>query len=201
MSGAPLFIGIGGSASGAGKTSFAEKLLRRLRGGGMPLGAIKYTRTGLYTSLIDDPAVLMEKDKDTARLLKAGAEKVLLVRGPAEDAEQRADLEEALMLAAGRLSEMGGVLVEGNTAVELLSPDIVIFIGADVSQKNSALRVLEMADVVLLPPAGAGALPPRRGGSSAVFESPRECLEYCARLIDERKNKSRTPRAGQPGKD
>ncbi|MDO8747041.1 MAG: hypothetical protein Q7J70_05200, partial [Thermodesulfovibrionales bacterium] len=106
----PFIIGIGGSHSGAGKTTVAEALLKKLteavtespHSGGFveakrgqssnyPVtrhsslvardgwGAIKYTKTAIYASIIDDPETLTQESKDTARLISAGAEKVLWV--------------------------------------------------------------------------------------------------------------------------
>jgi len=69
----PLIIGVGGAHSGAGKTACVSLLLRKLKG----WGAIKYTKTDLYCSLTDDRNVLATTDKDTMRMLEAGAERVL----------------------------------------------------------------------------------------------------------------------------
>src|SRR4030043_256168 len=66
----PVIIGIGGAQSGAGKTTIASLILKRLKG----WGAIKYTKNSLYCSITDDLKILSEKGKDTKRLLDAGAE-------------------------------------------------------------------------------------------------------------------------------
>ncbi|MDH5767928.1 MAG: hypothetical protein OEZ31_03100, partial [Nitrospirota bacterium] len=68
----PFIIGIGGAHSGAGKTAYASLILKRLKG----WGAIKYTKTSLYSSITDDVKILSEKGKDTKRLLDSGAERV-----------------------------------------------------------------------------------------------------------------------------
>lgn len=144
----PVIIGIGGAHSGAGKTTYASLILNRLKG----WGAIKYTKTSLYCSLVEDIKVLSEKGKDTKRLLDAGAGKVLWVQS------SFSELEEVLPMAVEMLSHLKGVLVEGNSAIEILEPDIVIFVsGIEGKIKKGAEKILKMADVVIFekkPPQG-----------------------------------------------
>lgn len=144
----PIIIGIGGAHSGAGKTTIASLILKRLKG----WGAIKYTKNSLYCSIIDDLKILSEKGKDTKRLLDSGAEKVLWVQSPFSD------LGEVLPMAVEMLSHLKGILIEGNSAIEILKPDIVIFIsGAEGKIKKGAEKILKMADVVIFekePPLG-----------------------------------------------
>ncbi|MBI4690589.1 MAG: hypothetical protein HY754_10040 [Nitrospirae bacterium] len=162
----PFIIGIGGSHSNVGKTTLAEALLKhftkRVKGSKgqrvkdsdtMTLchsdtngwGAIKYTKTAIYTSIINDYKILSQEDKDTKRLLDAGAENVLWVQSPP------GELKEVLPLAVDRLSHLGGIIVEGNSAIEFLKPDIVIFIFGRKTEnlKGSAIGVLNMADIIL----------------------------------------------------
>lgn len=148
----PQYVGIGGSGSGSGKTTVACRLLARLSG----WGAIKVTPTELYSTIIDDPAVLREPGKDTALMLEAGAEEVLWIKAPREG------IAEALRTATERLGHLTGVVVEGNSAVEVLRPDVILFIasGSTPGPKRSAQAVLAMADVVLFadgPPGGTPA--------------------------------------------
>jgi uridine kinase len=144
----PVIIGIGGAHSGAGKTTIASLILKRLKG----WGAIKYTKNSLYCSITDDLKILSEKGKDTKRLLDSGAEKVLWVQS------SFSELEEVLPMAVEMLSHLKGVLIEGNSAIEILKPDIVIFIsGAEGKIKKGAEKILKMADVVIFdkkPPQG-----------------------------------------------
>jgi LAO/AO transport system kinase len=137
----PFIIGIGGAHSGSGKTAYASLLLQHLRG----WGAIKYTRTALYVSLIDDHETLSENDKDTRRFLDSGAERVLWVQSPPSE------LGEVLPMAVERLSDLKGIIVEGNSAIEFLRPDIIIFIfGSDSAEiKDSAKGLLRKADAVV----------------------------------------------------
>lgn len=144
-----FIIGIGGSGSGSGKTTVACHLLNRLKG----WAAIKCTPTLLYSSVTDDPETLGQKDKDTGKYLEAGASEVLWVQST------RDDLRETLKIAVDRLSHLEGIIVEGNSAIEVLRPDVVIFISVSgpEAEKKSARTVLESAEVVIfetVPPAG-----------------------------------------------
>ncbi len=144
----PIIIGIGGAHSGVGKTTIASLILKRLKG----WGAIKYTKNSLYCSITDDMKILSEKGKDTKKLLDSGAEKVLWVQS------SFSELEEVLPMAVEMLSHLKGVLIEGNSAIEILKPDIVIFVsGAEGKIKKGAEKILKIADVVIFdkePPLG-----------------------------------------------
>ncbi len=155
--GRPDIIGIGGSHSGSGKTAIASMLLSALSSGSRNpgahrrWGAIKCTKTALYTSLIDDRAILDRKDKDTGKLLKAGAEEVLWIRGP------RDGIKETVSIAIDRLSHLDGIIIEGNSAIEFSNPDVVIFtLGArgEEIKKASALRLIKNADIIVFPRGG-----------------------------------------------
>lgn len=137
----PIIIGIGGAHSSAGKTTYATSLLEKLKG----WGAIKYTKTALYCSITDDLNILAKKDKDTGRLLDSGAERVLWVQSPPDE------IADILPMAVERLSDLKGIIVEGNSAIEFLKPDIIIFIFGDDSSriKESAKRILKIADAVV----------------------------------------------------
>ncbi len=136
----PFIIGIGGGHSGVGKTTIASKILKNLKG----WGAIKYTKTTLYSSIIDDIRILSEEGKDTKRLLDSGAEKVLWVQSPFSE------LKDILLMAVEMLSHLKGIIVEGNSAIEILKPDIVIFVsGSEGEIKEGADKILDMADIVI----------------------------------------------------
>jgi len=153
-------------------------LLKHLQG----WGVLKFTKTDIYTSIIEDEETLREEGKDTARYLAAGAGKVIWVRSPHKCHDDDADLEEALLLAVSKLSRLPGILVEGNSAIELLKPDIVIFISAK-HIKNTALRVLDMAHAVL----GEDPEQAERGNKKRIrFDHEERCAEYILRLVHER---------------
>lgn len=136
----PLIIGIGGGHSGSGKTTVACAILQKLKG----WGAIKYTRTPLYSSLITDDKVLSEENKDTRRLLDAGAQKVLWVCAPSEE------LGKILPVALEMLAHLNGIIIEGNSAVRAVHPHIVIFAaGSEGNIKEGAEDILRISDVVV----------------------------------------------------
>lgn len=135
----PFIIGIGGAHSKVGKTTIACQILKRLNG----WGAIKYTKTSFSTSIIDSPEILKQENKDTSRLINAGAQDVLWVQSPPED------LKEVLQIAIDRLSHLKGIILEGNSAVEVVKPDIVIFVSDNEDLKRGSENILRMADAVV----------------------------------------------------
>ncbi len=140
-------ISVTGAHSSAGKTTLCTILLKNLTG----FGAIKCTRTGLYSSVTDDPEVLLQGDKDTALMSRAGAEKVVWVQssGP--------QLEGALDIALGNMNGLQGVVVEGNSPLMYLNPDLIIFvIGERGEIKSSAREIIKKADIIVVNAAGTG---------------------------------------------
>ncbi|MDA8085906.1 MAG: hypothetical protein M0Z75_04330, partial [Nitrospiraceae bacterium] len=95
----------------------------------------------------------------------------------------------ALQNLSGARPPLAGVIVEGNSAVELLKPDIVIFMSGPYF-KNGAEAALRLADVVYRPqgahiPAAADA-----AKKDAVFcGDTGACVAEVLRLIDERGGK------------
>jgi len=201
----PIIVGIGGSHSSAGKTTMAETLLKHFSlearklgsskkeknlqtfelsnfsshaPSGYGWGAIKYTKTAIYTSIVDDREILTQDDKDTARLLNAGAEDVLWVQSPPEE------LKEVLPLAVSRLSHLRGIILEGNSAIEFLKPDIVIFIfGRDTGTlKKSAMNILAMADIILFQQRPSVRLPVK-SKKFKIALSPMSGLDKCITYI------------------
>jgi len=152
-----------------GKTALAERLLKGLRG----WGAIKFTRTAFYCSVSQQEEGAAPPDKDTQRLLRAGAQEVLWVQSPPGQ-----PLREALEVALQRLGSLQGILIEGNSAVELLNPDIVVFIYRAGPLKDSAQRVLRMAHVLVAEPGQA-----LREAGKEVFYSTEDCARYILRRI------------------
>jgi molybdopterin-guanine dinucleotide biosynthesis protein len=174
----PFMVGIGGAHSGSGKTTVACRLLERLTG----WGAIKFTPSLLYTSISDEPSLPGQEGKDTALMLEAGAGEALWVQSTEED------MPETLRMAVERLSHLDGIVVEGNSAIEVLSPDIVIFMAGEPDRfKHSAEDILRMADLAIcpdIPPQGAP-------GGVPVFKrtDTERYLGYITGIIDERKDK------------
>ena len=166
----PFIIGVGGTCSNSGKTTTAVLLLKYFasckgqqatEGGGEDTvlstlshpkcggfgkwGAIKYTKTELYASLVDDKAVLYRRDKDTGKFIDAGAENVIWVKSP------RQDLKDLLPMAVGRLSCLDGLVVEGNSAIEFLKPDIVIFMIGNNKEfwKAGIESIVSISDIIV----------------------------------------------------
>jgi molybdopterin-guanine dinucleotide biosynthesis protein len=134
-------ICIGGAHSGCGKTAVAEAVLQGLEG---RWGALKYTRTAFYTT-VSDETYDSPKSKDTDRLRRAGAERVIRIQAPPEQLQEPLDMAMALM------ADCDGVVTEGNSLIEFLNPDIVIFVfGRDRFRiKPSAKRIIQKADIVV----------------------------------------------------
>lgn len=152
----PFIIGIGGAHSKAGKTTVACQILRRLTG----WGAIKYTKTSFFTSIIDSPEILKQKNKDTSRLINAGAQAVLWVQSPTEK------LKEVLRIAIDRLSHLKGIIIEGNSAVEALKPDIVVFVSGNKGLKRGAEKILRIAEAVI-------------ADTNSPKETPKSAKRFC----------------------
>jgi uridine kinase len=152
----PFIIGIGGAHSKVGKTTIACQILKRLNG----WGAIKYTKTSFYSSIIDSPEVLRQPNKDTKRFIDAGATDVLWVQSPPDG------LIDVLEIAIDKLSHLKGILLEGNSAIEALRPDIVIFVSGNGVLKRGSEKILRMADAVIF-----DRVPPK--------ETPRTAKRLC----------------------
>lgn len=136
-----MIICVGGAHSRIGKTTLCSILLKELKG----FGAIKFTKTRLYTSIIDDLRILNEPGKDTAILLGSGAQMVLWIQSPPEA------LGVALQTALSRMSHLEGIIVEGNSPVDFLNPHLLIFIvdaGGEI--KPSAMSVSKRADIIVI---------------------------------------------------
>ncbi len=134
-------ISVTGAHSNVGKTTLCSILLGSLNN----FGAIKYTKTPLYSSVIDDPEVLLQEDKDTAIMSRAGAEKVVWIKS------SNSELEGALNIAMGKMDGLKGVVVEGNSPVKYLNPHLIIFIiGDDGEIKPSAREVSKKADIIII---------------------------------------------------
>jgi molybdopterin-guanine dinucleotide biosynthesis protein len=134
-------LSVTGAHSGVGKTTLCSILLKEFKG----FGAIKFTKIGLYTSIVDNADMLDKEGKDTSVMMNAGAESVVWVRSPVDD------LNDALGIALQKLSGTRGVVIEGNSPVDFLNPHLVIFIiGEDGEIKPTALKVSSKADIVVI---------------------------------------------------
>ncbi len=134
-------ISVAGAHTKAGKTTLCSILLKNLSG----YGAIKFTKSPIYTSVTDDPETIEQKNTDTAKLSAAGAEKVVWVQSDKEE------LEEAMDIALGRMHGLKGVIIEGNSPVDFSDPHLLIFIiGKEGQIKPSALGLSKRADIIVI---------------------------------------------------
>ena len=137
----PKIISVTGAHSRVGKTTLCSILLNEFKG----FGAIKFTKTPLYASLTDDINILNQKGKDTAIFLESGAERVIWIQSPYYE------LENILKTALGRMADLKGVVIEGNSPVDFLNPHLIVFIiGVDGEIKPSALEVSKKADIIII---------------------------------------------------
>ena len=199
----PLLIGIGASHSGAGKTTLASHILRYFFLHPSPVmsrrplrwGAIKYTRTASFPEIIVDRTVLREEGKDTGRLLAAGAADVVWVRSGA------VGLAEALAAAVARLSHLDLILIEGNSAIEFLKPDIVIFIfGKERARwKPHIDRLAARADIIIADDdvhLRADLQAKQRFPRGLSADAAKGCIPALARMIYDRRAETRDAEKG-----
>ena len=174
-------ISICGAHAESGKTTVLCALLKSLHG----WGALKVSPVALYTSITDDPNILSRPGSDTALYFEAGAAGVVFLRA------RREDVPEDFPVAFQRLTGFHGVLIEGNSAIELCSPDIVIFtFGKQEKLKETARPLLERADVIVYrdaPPEGAEELE-ARGARLFRGDELGALAEFVTKALEERKS-------------
>jgi hypothetical protein len=132
---------VSGSHSGIGKTLLAESILSLVK----DFAAIKITMEDFFTAVTFDDASIMVPGKDTFRLKTSGASQVVWVRTP----EQH--LVDTMGQALSVLESCSGLLIEGNSIVTYLEPDISFFVyGGDIETiKPSRLYALRNAQVII----------------------------------------------------
>lgn len=150
---------VGGHTRNIGKTSVMEAILRALPE--HEWTAIKITQYGHgICSANGEPcdcvtadhslAVSEERDAttgtDTSRYLAAGAAHSFWVR------TQQGMLAEAMPLVRKKMGAAGSVLIESNSVMQFLRPDLYLAVlnPSNPDFKPSALRFLDRADAVLL---------------------------------------------------
>jgi molybdopterin-guanine dinucleotide biosynthesis protein len=157
----PPVVTVSGFCSGVGKTSLVEFLIRRLR----PIAALKVTvvdsgiagcpidrACGVCEALEAPYRVITERRrievprKDTGRYAAAGAHPVVWVQ------THKDCLDEALAAGFAAASGPGGVVVEGNTPVSRLHPDVCIMVDRPGRRetKPSAAAILDRIQVAVL---------------------------------------------------
>ena len=150
-------ITISGAYSGVGKTRTAELLLKKLKG----WSALKVTVAHKDTcpthrdcgacdelnsefSIISDKNIIEQKGKDTQRLKRAGAKEVLWLK-----ARPRA-LRKAIKKSISLFKKAKGLIIESNSALKYLKPDLAIFVRRENSTlKPSAKEIYNKVDLVI----------------------------------------------------
>lgn len=134
-------ITVSGSHSGIGKTLLAEYLLSLLQ----DFAAIKVSIEDFFTAVSCDDATIMVPGKDTFRLKSSGAKQVIWVRSPEHT------LMESMEQASSLLIDCAGVLIEGNSILTYVNPDIAFFVygGELQTLKPSRLYALQKARIII----------------------------------------------------
>jgi len=153
----PLFIGVGGSKSGVGKTAFIESLIKQIKKQKterIKVFAVKYTKTSLYSSIITDDSIIEKEGKDTLRIKKAGADCVYWVKSTDNDLPEIAErLKGEILINTESNNEIEKhlVIIEGNSLVRIIQPDVIIFLKGqnDDQIKPSGKALLKVADIVI----------------------------------------------------
>jgi hypothetical protein len=157
---------IGGHSRSVGKTSVVAGLVSALRE--FEWTAVKITQYGHgVCSANGEPcacatddhswAITEERDRsgesDTSRFLVAGAVRALWVR------TEQGRLAEAMPALRQRLEGAGNVIIESNSVLKFLRPDLYLTVldAATADFKNSAREYLDRADAVILHEASSAA--------------------------------------------
>lgn len=151
---------VGGQSRDVGKTSVVAGIIAALPSYNWT--AFKITQFGHGRCSLDGKpcscatddrcwAITEEKDaagkSDTSRFLAAGAKRSFWVR------TEQGRLAEALPVLRRRLAESENAIIESNSMVEFVQPDLYITVldPAVEDFKTSARRLFERADAVILP--------------------------------------------------
>ena len=170
---------VGGHTRNIGKTTLAAQLLAATRD--RHWTAMKITQYGHGVCSANgepcdcataDHAVAVSEERstgsgsDTARMLAAGAQRVLWVR------TQQGDLADAMPRVRKELAASDHVLIESNSILRFLRPDVyVAVLQPDVADfKPSALRYLDRADAIFMPDGSQTHAPRWAGVSPAVWQ-------------------------------
>lgn len=115
---------------------------------------------GSKFSIVSDKNIIEEKGKDTQRLKAQGAKEVLWLKAKPEG------LKEGLKKAIAKFSAKGGtayggknprgIIIEGNSVLKYLKPDLAIFVKrksslfpARIREKKSAKYAFKKADLII----------------------------------------------------
>jgi hypothetical protein len=154
-----MLVVVGGHSRNIGKTSVVAGLIRRLRG--RKWTAVKITQYGHgvcsnegksceCSTEPEHPFALSEEYEpnktDSGRFLAAGAERSFWLRAPSGELARAAGTLEKI------LKQSENVIVESNSVVELVEPDIFLMVldFACEDFKASSLRFMDRADAFIV---------------------------------------------------
>jgi len=148
-----LIIGVGGSKSGIGKTTFIERFIKFIKNLNEKVFviAVKYSKTSFYSSIITEPSIIGKEGKDTERMKKAGADRVYFIRAKEEDLPEIADKLKETFRFVQNDTKFNLVIIEGNSLVRVMQPDVIIFVKSKNEEqiKPSGKAIFEIADIVI----------------------------------------------------
>ena len=163
-------VAVGGSASNAGKTLACERIVGAAVAAGIPVTALKVTRTHVGTcprendacgvcddllspwEIVADDATLARPRKDTGRYVRAGADCVLWLL------VQPAAVLEGVRAVLARVPPGHLLVAEGNSFADYVTADLTLLVLDDTGALKPSARVLrDRADLLVV-----------RGGGSAA---------------------------------
>jgi len=158
-------IAITAARSNLGKTVFSEQLLGRIDNWAAckvtictegahvcPRGKKNCGACGSLKQdyeIVTDMNIIAQEEKDTARLLKAGAREVFWIKA------KEPFIKDALNDALARLTDYDGVILEGNGSVKGIKPDLSVMVMPEDAKphtyvrgmKRSARDILDKIDI------------------------------------------------------
>jgi len=160
-------IGVGGSKSKVGKTTFIESMIRNIKkifGDNTKIVAIKYTKTSVFSSIVSDTSIIETSGKDTERMKKAGADFIYWVKASEDELSDVAEkLKKEILFRkfnpyreffcplSKKYIHKVIVIIEGNSLVRIMHPDVIIFLKDNETKyiKPSGEALLKIADIVI----------------------------------------------------
>jgi hypothetical protein len=167
-------VSISGGCSRSGKTAAAVSLLQAAPPGSA--AAVKFTTTedvfercprgttcivcdiDVPFRIVEDPAVLAETGTDTARLMEAGAARVVWAIA------RQSAVERAWAAVQDRLAGAELIIMEGSTIVTVARPDLQVFVThpwlSPARWKPTSAACITSADAVVINRPGSDPRPP-----------------------------------------
>ena len=147
-----ISIGVGAGKSNAGKTTFIEKFIKRIKQTKNSFViAVKYSKSTLYSSIITEDALLQKEGKDTSRMKKAGADYVFWVKANESDLSDICHQIYENIKSILPKDTQAILIIEGNSLVRAMRPDVIIFLKGTLRDpmKPSGQAIFEIADLII----------------------------------------------------